>query len=151
MYLILFICQYYIRNISVIHSKYISLYFNFYISIIYYILLYIIFCISLYWYPCRGYFNLSQKLATNLNRHLSAHRVYQFWISINRGNALALSVRPSVRVSVYPFSVCFNAILSPSFRLILMKFGTYVLYCWTLYINVNKRVRIDVSYSSHTN
>jgi len=47
-------------------------------------------------YPCRGYYDFSQKIATRWRRRFRPHKVYMFLISIDRQVDLAMSVCPSV-------------------------------------------------------
>lgn len=84
-------------------------FFNIYIFIIYYILLYNILCISLYWYPCRGYINLGQKLATHLNRHLSSH-INSESVSTEGTHSPCLSVCPSIRFPYDSMQYCLSVL-----------------------------------------
>jgi len=54
-------------------------------------------CVA-YWflYPCRGYYDFSQKFATQWRRRFRPHKVYIFLISFTRRVDLAMSVCPSV-------------------------------------------------------
>jgi len=51
-------------------------------------------------YPCRGYIDFSQKFATQWRRRVRPHKIYIFLISMTRRVDLAMSVCPSVRLSV---------------------------------------------------
>jgi len=47
-------------------------------------------------YPCRGYYDFSQKFATQWRIRFRPHKVYIFLISITRRVDVAMSVCPSV-------------------------------------------------------
>jgi len=62
-------------------------------------------------YPCRGYYDFCQKLATQWRRRFRPQKVCIFWSAWRRSSHVRLSVCPSDRLSV-SLSVRMNAEIS---------------------------------------